>query len=48
MLDICYVVKKLPGEYVTDFIGDSGIIEQTKLSAFGTKGSELEGSVITN
>lgn len=40
---------KLPGEYETDFVGDSGNREHTNVSAFGMKGlEEFEFIVLIN
>ena len=40
--------KKLPREYETETVGDSGNTEHTNLSALGMKGLKLELPFITN
>lgn len=40
--------EPIPGEYETDFVGDSGNREQTNLSAFGMKGLDPEAIVLIN
>lgn len=39
---------RIPGEYVTDFVGDSGNMEHANLSALKTKGLGLSCLSITN